>query len=265
MQMLKFNWYGGKPGFAFLEGGRIQRMNTLGEKMNFMIGEKRCIGYFRSGKHVKCKEKREIDQGRHCNRCSLEDDFFLCMRCTGEQCINEKQRDSCKENKYFIYLAAFDSTIKVGISHNSRLMNRLIEQGADFGAKVAIVQDGKTVREIEQKMMKEAGVVDRMRGEQKHKNLFCDPNNAVAGIIKTIGVLRSNGFASHLIQPEIYDLREFYGLQHVHSQPEFMQIKTGMQLLGKVVAAKGNLLILQNGGYKSLNAHHLIGRELNVM
>jgi len=263
VQIIKYSWDSRKPVISVMDDGKKRKIPLLGENISFDLGEKKCIGHFKKGKLVPCPNKKTINYGRHCNRCSMEDDFFLCMRCTGEECINEKQRNSCKENKYFIYIALFNSLSKVGISFDRRIMERLIEQGADFGAKIALIQDGKLVREIEQKISKELKIRDRVQGIQKHKNLFCNPNNSIKQLVSIISSLRSNGFSKYLIHPEIYDLREFYHLDNVHKEPEYKEVETGMRLEGNVVAAKGNIIILQkNNEFYTINAHRLIGREI---
>lgn len=142
-------------------------------------------------------------------------------------------------------------------------MERLVEQGADFGAKIARVKDGKTVREVEQQIKKEINIADRITGRQKHTALFCNPNTAMTNILRAVTALRSNGFARHMISPEIYDMREYYKLQNVFSAPEEMQLAEGTRIEGHAVAAKGNVIVLQNRSkFLSINAHDLIGREV---
>jgi len=265
MQIIKYSWQDRKPALTIVSGRKREKMELLGSNIDMIIGSKKCIGYFRDGRHFECRASREAED-RQCNECRLEDDYFFCIRCTGEQCINQKKRDECENAFYFVYLAAFDSLLKVGISQEFRIMERLIEQGADFGAKIARVQDGKIVRQIEQQIRKEINIVDRVTGSQKAVNLFCNPNVSAGNIFRAITLLRSNGMARHLLPTEIYDLREHYLLHKVVTKPRNLEIDKGVRLSGNIVAAKGNILVMRSGtDFYTVNAHGLIGREIEFL
>lgn len=265
MQILKYKWQDFLPRLVLRgDDGNIRQTDLIGNDISLAIGKKMCTGFSRDGKLHPCRSMRETED-RICNECKLEDDYFFCIRCDGSQCINPKKRGECEKNYYYMYLAAFGPLLKVGISHEFRLMERLVEQGADFGAKIARVRDGKTVREMEQSIKHELRIVDRVTGGQKQEMLFGNPNLAVANIFKAVSLLKANGFAGHMNGTEIYDLREFYRLGSVISQPEKFGVQEGARLEGHVIAAKGNILVLQKDrGFFSVNAHDLLGREVAI-
>ena len=167
MQVLKYKWtdFSTSPNPQLIISSEmgINKMQLLDKKLSFTIGKRKCIGSFSKGNHVPCPNTLDAHDV-FCNDCAIADDYCMCMRCTGEKCINEKQRNSCEKNSYFLYLAAFDNVLKVGISLDRRIMERLIEQGADMGAKIAKIQDGMIVRQVEQQVKNELGIVDRLRG-----------------------------------------------------------------------------------------------------
>lgn len=267
MQAIKYKWFVSRehaePFLIFRNGLGLERMQLLGQGLAVTIGKKTCIGYQKDGRHFPCPHSRILDFGWNCNECRLNDDYFLCMRCTGEECINLKQRAECKELIYYIYLAAFGGLLKVGISLERRIMERLVEQGADLGAMIALVKDGKEVRLVEQQIAKELNITDRIRGAQKHGLIFGNPNAAAINIFNAIQRLRQTGMK--MINPEIYDLRPYYRLHNVLADPQRVDVSDGCKISGSVVAAKGNILIMENqGGFYSLNSHELIGRELAV-
>ncbi len=264
MQIVKYKWINWKP-FIIAKDITMKAIPLFDNRISFIVGERRCTGFFKEGRHFECPEKRRVEFDYHCNECRLNDDFSLCIRCDGSQCINMRRRGDCKNEKYIVYLAAFNSILKIGISNEFRLMERLIEQGADIGAKVAAVQDGKAVRSIEQTMRKHLCIVDRVGGREKHDMLFGNPNTASINIFNAINKLRNNGFNEYLISPEIHDLRGYYRLQNVISSPEMIEIKENTKIEGDVVAAKGNIMVLKNPAHKfySVNTHELIGREIN--
>ncbi|MEM7819785.1 MAG: DUF2797 domain-containing protein [Candidatus Aenigmatarchaeota archaeon] len=261
MQIIKYKWYDFEP-FFILNNNGLFKMKLFMQDINIKIGKKFCIGFFKDGKYNQCPESREIEYGHHCNECMINDDFFQCIQCDGTICINEKRRNECITNNYFIYLAAFDNILKVGISYEHRIIERLIEQGADFGAKIAFVKDGKNVRIIEQQIKKTLSISDRVRGEEKQAVLFGNPNRSAMAISNAIKKLRNNGM-EYLIRPEIYDLRKYYHLENVFSKPKEIKINDDIDISGKVVASKGNILVLMSDDkFYSINAHNLIGRDI---
>lgn len=267
MQAIKYKWLSTTEGlepFIFLKNGsQIEKMRLMNQDLAFSVGKKRCIGYFKNGRHVPCPENRTVESGNNCNECRINDDFFLCIKCNGEKCINEKQQKSCNQTSYFVYLAAFDSILKVGISFEGRVLERLIEQGADFGAKIAFVKSGENVRKIEQGVRKHLGIVDFVTGDQKQKLIFGDPNKSIPNIYKAIAQLRTNGVSQYMINPEIYDLREHYRLHQVIGKPARMKLKDDSMIEGTIVAAKGNIIIARTKtGFMSFNSHELIGRDI---
>ena len=262
MQVVKYKWQNFKPLFVAKDGAETKKIGLLGNDIRFRVGKKTCMGYTKDGKSRPCRSSRETE-GTMCDECRLEDDYYFCIRCDGLSCINQKKREECSANHYYIYLAAFGPLLKVGISHEFRVMERLVEQGADFGAKIARVRDGKTVRAMEQQIKKEINIADRVTGDQKQTALFCDPNISVKSIFHAISLLRGNGFGKHITSPEIYDLRVHYRLENVLAQPEQIEITEGVEINGSAVSAKGNVVIINNrGSFFSFNAHRLLGREI---
>lgn len=267
MQAVKYKWLvsreAAEPFMVLRAESGLERLKLLGESVSIKAGMKSCIGYYRDGRHFECPQKMALHSGWCCNECRMNDDYFLCMQCTGAECINTKQRQECSELVYYIYLAAFGDLLKVGISLERRIMERLVEQGADMGALIALVKDGKDVRLIEQQICRELGIVDRIRGAQKHELIFGNPNAAALNILNAINSLKGK-FSSYMIRPEIHDLRAYYRLHNVVSEPKKFSVTDGSEISGTIVAAKGNILIFENNGtFYSLNSHDLIGRELS--
>ncbi len=267
MQIVKYKWetnqINGEPFLFARDGDNISKLRLFDENLNLSIGKKYCIGFTKNGKHVDCQQKRAVEKERVCRECALNDDFFMCMKCNGSECINEPQRPSCMENSYFIYLAAFNSMLKVGISYQFRVLERLIEQGADMGAKIGFVKDGKVARQLEQEIGKELNIIDRVSGLDKHRMLFGNINVASINIFNAVTKLRSTVFGDCLIKPEIYNLQSIYRLGAVTKMPTPMDISEGLKISGTVIAAKGNILVLENvHGMFTVNANKLLGCDI---
>lgn len=269
MQLIRYKWdvrgLSGEPFLIAREGKKILKIKLFDESISMKLGKRTCVGYAKNGVHFECPSKRSVENERVCRECALNDDFFLCMKCTGEECINEPQRPACVENKYFLYLAAFNSILKVGISYEFRIMERLIEQGADMGAKIGMIKDGKTARTIEQEVRQELNICDRVSGIDKQKMLFGSLNVASINIFNAYNKLRGNGISQHLINPEIYNLQSIYRLASISNMPSPIDVKEGAVVSGNVIAAKGNIIVIRNeAGLFSVNASKLVCCDIEL-
>src|SRR3989344_1997350 len=263
MQFFKYRWetsgLSGEPFLFVRKDAAVGKVRLLDQDIRLKIFEKTCIGHSRKGRHTPCPQSRVVSDERMCRECMLSDDFFMCVKCDGSECINDPQRTNCAKSKYYIYLAAFSNVLKVGISQEYRVLERLIEQGADMGAKIALVQDGKIVREIEQKIRSELGIKDRLRGIEKQKLLFGNPNTSAINIFTAFAKLRKN-FGEYLIGPEIYNLQSIYRINSLSEHPKPFSLDYGSSIEGRIVAAKGNILVMRNSeGLHSFDANKMIG------
>ncbi len=269
MQLVKYKWdvhgLSGQPFLMARDGKKIIKIKLFDESIKMKLGKKTCAGYTKNGVHSECSSKRPVENERVCRECAINDDFFLCMKCTGEECINEPQRSSCMKNKYFLYFAAFNSILKVGISYEFRILERLIEQGADMGAKIGMIKDGKLARSIEQEVRHELNIYDRVSGIDKQKMLFGNLNVASTNIFGAYNRLKGNGLSSYLISPEVYNLQGIYRLASVSGMPSMIEVVEGATISGVVIAAKGNIIIIKNGsGLFSVNAGKLVCHDVEL-
>ncbi len=251
MQIVGFKWINYEP-FLILDDER--RLPLFDQRLNFRVGKRFCIGYFKNGKRHPCPEHREVKNSYQCEICKRLDENLPCTRCIGF-CINPKRRPKCMKETYYVYLATFGNILKVGISIEHRVRQRLVEQGADFGVRLFKITDGALARRHEQRIKKILKIVDRVNGREKHMNLYVDEEIPVRNISNAIEKLRKY----YEIDQKICDLRKYYNLKKIRTR--FVKVKEGTVIRGKVVSVKGNLIIMENPNI-SINAHELIGREI---
>lgn len=270
------------------------RLGLWGGKFNIKLGAKSCAGYFSCGRHFKCPDSADVGLASTCQACKQRDDWFGCIQCTGIEetnsslpsearrdtriagdkisqqniapvilCNNPKQRDGCMKNNYWLYLAAFDGHVKVGISYERRFFERMIEQGADFGCRLAIVQDGGYARALEQRVVRYLGLPDKMHGSEKQAMLFGEPNRSIAGIASALARLLDGGPVE--ARPEIFDFRQYYRLGSVPVRPRPVQLVPGIRLFGDVIATKGNIIVMRTAaGVISFDARRLVGYQVEL-
>lgn len=260
LQIIKYKWIGLEPHLIIRNQSSVVKLPLLNQTIKFKINKRLCIGYWKNGKHYQCPTSSFMLYEYLCNSCRGEDDFSNCTKCDGTTCINKKQREQCKQADYIVYLAMYNSMIKVGISLKIRMLERFVEQGADLVAKIIEIQDGKKARNIERFIKSYLNIPDRIYGKDKNNNIFPDFKQIKPILEQAIENLKISPYW-YLLSPEIYTLTNYYHLDCVKKKPRPMNVFTNMRLEGKVIAAKGNILILRNNNeYFSLNAHRLIGR-----
>lgn len=262
-QIFRIHWQNSfNPQMDIRTDKKIESVPLFDEKIDWTLGEKYCIGYWKN-KYHECPTNSKISYGSKCKTCKELDEYFKCVQCDGSKCLNAMKRESCRKDNFFIYLVAFNSLLKVGITRNFRFRLRVIEQGADFAAKICSITDGRKARKIEQEISKSLMITDRVRGNQKLNHLFSDPNLSLEKINKSIEKLRENKFTI-LNNPEIYDLRKYYKLENIDSMPMMLNNLKDKNLKGKIISLKGNILVLKNSENYAVNTHDLIGRKIQV-
>ncbi|RLI97617.1 MAG: hypothetical protein DRO96_00010 [Candidatus Aenigmatarchaeota archaeon] len=265
-QVFRIFWENMEPFMQVRINGNTKDIKTIklfdNTELSWKIGKKYCTGYWKNG-YRPCPKNAEISRGSKCQICMQLDEYFRCVKCDGSVCLNTNARRQCMSDEFFLYLVSFNSLLKVGISRTFRLKTRLVEQGADFGAKLMKIKDGKKARKIEQEVSKKLGIVDRVNGSEKFEHLFGDPNKSLKKITRCVEKLKAFGY---VISPEIYDLRRYYKLDKVREVPVLLKNLEGKQIHGKVIAIKGNIMILRDKNkYIALNTHDLIGRKVEEL
>ncbi len=130
--------------------------------LSYTLGERHCAGTITDVGHRPCRESRAP-------YCHQHSHTWVCARCTGT-CLKDEM--DCHD-RHAIYLAAFaPDAFKVGVTRLSRLERRLREQGADRGAHVRTVENGRIAREIEAGIAE--GIPDRIRLPTKRAGLAAE-------------------------------------------------------------------------------------------
>ncbi|MGQ3412304.1 DUF2797 domain-containing protein [Natrinema sp. LN54] len=206
-----------------------------GDDLAYSLGERHCAGTIDDeGEHVACDRPSTP-------YCDYHTSTWVCARCTGT-CLKDEM--DCHE-EHAVYIAAFaPDTFKVGVTKRWRLETRLREQGADRGAHVHTVSNGKIARELEAEIA--TRLPDRVRTGTKVAALGAAVDEA--------------GWEAALEEFDVIDTLEFdYGLG-LESRPVRETIASGT-----VVGVRGRLLVLENGGTTyAVDMRDLVGYDLEV-
>ena len=213
--------------------GRARRVSLApGEQLGYGLGERRCAGVRDGTDHDPC----EADSAPYCARHTSR---WPCARCRGGCAL---PLETCRE-EHAVYLAAFaPATFKVGVTRSWRLRTRLREQGADRGAHLRTVENGRIARRIEADIATEVG--DRVRTPAK-----------VRGLGSGVSDSRWRGLLTEFDPLETFTFE--YGLD-LDERPVAEQLASG-----RVRGTKGRLLVLERAGSSyAVDLRDLVGHHL---
>jgi hypothetical protein len=205
-----------------------------GRELAYTLGERRCAGTLHDGGHLAC-------DAAAAPYCRDHSHTWVCARCTGE-CLKDEM--DCYDD-HAVYLAAFaPDAFKVGVTKAWRLERRLREQGADRGAHVRTVENGRTAREYEASLTDL--VPDRVRVPTKR-----------AGLGERVDEAAWRALLDEFDPLDTY--RFDYGLD-LSERPLAETIATGT-----VEGTKGRLLVLSRGGTTyAVDLRDLVGYEVST-
>lgn len=203
-----------------------------GVDLDYRLGDRRCAGVLTDDGHRPC-------DAMEAPYCPAHDSTWVCARCTGT-CLKDEM--DCVDD-HAVYLAAFaPDTFKIGVTKGYRLETRLREQGADRGARIRTVENGRIAREIE------AGLADRIPDRVRVPT-------KLAGLGRSVD---ESAWEALLDDFDPIDRFAFdYGLD-LSEQPVAETLATG-----RVRGTKGRLLVLDHAGSAyAVDLRDLVGYEL---
>lgn len=205
-----------------------------GTELAYSLGERRCAGALDGDRHVPCTRPSAP-------HCEAHTSTWVCARCTGT-CLKDEM--DC-HFEHAVYLAAFaPDAFKVGVTRLPRLRRRLVEQGADRGAHVRTVKNGRIARELEAEIARE--IPDRVRVPTKVAGLGTDVDeDAWEALLADFDVIErvDPGYGLALDRRPVADT----------------------MAAGTVLGAKGRVLVLERDGTTyAVDMRDLVGHELSV-
>jgi hypothetical protein len=149
VQVVGYETGPGSPGPAKLllaSDGTVEAVELeAGTELAYGLGTRRCAGVIDGTTHHAC----QTAAGPYCD---VHTRTWVCARCRGT-CLKDEM--DC-DDAHAVYLAGFaPDVLKVGVTKRHRLETRFREQGADRGALLDVVSNGRIARE------REAALADR--------------------------------------------------------------------------------------------------------
>ena len=210
---------------------------------------KKCVGYYKDGEFHECPDNAVIEKGQKCDKCSRMDEYLVCAKCTGKECLACGEiRKNCFEKTHFLYLTLIGDSVKVGITHAGRYLKRWIEQGSDYSCIISS-GNGMEIRRKESILAKE--ISDRMGTPQKMKVFMKDD----------IKILEEFLDRKKLNVPIINVRRYYDGLDSIPKKP---CVYDGL-LNGRIVCVKGRIIIFEKEDeYYYYDINDLLAHDVEI-
>lgn len=154
-------------------------------------------------------------------------------------------QESRNREPHALYLAYFGGDlVKVGISHVSRKLGRLLEQGARFVIVLETFATANVARKYEAQIAKTDGFVEAMRGSTKLKLLeqTIDPATARDKLSAAKDICESE-LNVKFNDAEFLELDKYYSVQAIRA--DLMPFPNAEIISGVYVAQIGDVMIMQ--------------------
>jgi hypothetical protein len=263
LHAIDFSWEGFEPVMTCAQVDTDDTCRFDLEDVSFAVSRKRvCVGQFGDEGHMPCPRNAPVGRLGQCPDCAGES--FVPQECIfnpPEKCENEscKMPDFCRR-PHILYLAFYDTKVKIGMSSTKRVERRLIEQGADAYALIGEFQSRDLAREMEKRISEEMRLAQYFRQESLMLNL--------ARRVDTAGIeARLEGLKTSL--SEAYQLSPG-PLTWIDGYPIDLPLKTVPRLeptwgmhRGEYIGCKGRLLIYEADGLVGLDLGDVPSRYLS--
>ncbi|MCU0852002.1 MAG: DUF2797 domain-containing protein [Thermoplasmata archaeon] len=230
------------------------------DDIRFSVSDVRqCIGRGEGDEYIRCGKHSPVDRFSQCPECAEESfiPFQECIfepKCDGEICDME----FCKR-EHVLYIAFYDTRMKIGMSSSRRIEQRLIEQGADAFSIIGKYPTRKRAREAEKDISSRLRIPQAHRQEVLLRNLSRQLD--VGGIEGRHEALALTLGEAYGLTPEPIEWLEGYPIDlPLRGTPELL--RTAGSHRGERVGIKGKWLVFESDGLKALNLADMPARFL---
>jgi hypothetical protein len=262
LHALDFSWEGFEPSLSCYDNTEREVSEFDLARIDFSVSKKRtCIGRFQDGGiYVPCPTNAPVDRFAQCPECAEKSfiPFQECIfepKCEGDKCDLE----FCKR-EHVLYLAFYDTRMKIGMSSTRRVERRLIEQGADAFAILGKAPNRKRARDLEKNISARLGIPQALKQESLLRNFARKVDEA--GIVGRYEGIRTSMAEDYQIDPEPLRWLRGYPIELPLASVPKLEDSFGKHK-GRFVGIKGRYAIYESGGLRALNLSYLPARYIS--
>lgn len=262
LHALDFSWEGFEPSLTCFDVRDRQVSEFDLEDLDFEVSKKKvCIGYFDDDDtYVPCPKNAPVDRYSQCPECSAESflpyqDCVFEPRCDGEIC----DLAFCRR-EHVLYVAFYDTRMKIGMSSTRRVEKRLVEQGADAFAIIGKLPTRKRAREAEKSISARLGIPQALRQDTLLRNFARKLDEG--GIAGRYEGLKMTLAEMYHLAPEPLRWIKGYPISLPLAKEPKLEDSWGKHK-GRLVGVKGKWAIYESDGLRALNLSNLPARFLS--
>lgn len=261
VHVLEFFWEGFEPRLLGYDLSTSEVRETELGTVGYTVGQsRRCVGRFEDDRYIPCPSSAVLDDSfSQCAACAEESfiPYQECVfdpKCEGDQCDIE----FCKR-EHVLYLAFYNTLVKIGMSSTRRVDRRLVEQGADAYAIIGSYPNRFRAREAEKDISLKMRIPQGIR-QQRLLDNFASPLN-FEGIEERFSSLSADLAQSYGLKAEPVKALRGYPIElPLRATPKL--VDTPGRHRGNLLGIKGKWLIYEGKGVKALNLSDLPGRRI---
>jgi len=260
LHALEFHWDEFEPHLECYDTSEEETAEFDLEDVRFAVSKKRtCIGQWDGDEYTPCPKQTAVDRFGQCAECAGESfiPFQECIfepKCDGEKC----NLDFCRR-EHVLYVAFYDTRMKIGMSSSRRVDKRLIEQGADAYFIIGKFGTRKNARKKENEISARLGIPQSYRQETLLRNLERPVDeHGIEGRYEALKI--TIGEAYQLDSEPLKWLKGYPIDLPLNGIPK-LQESWGSHK-GELVGIKGKWLVFESEGLKALSLADMPSRFL---
>ncbi len=261
LHAVDFHWEGFEPHLVCfdLREKKISEFDL--HDVRFAASKKKtCVGQWDGDEYVPCPKQIPVSRFDQCQECAGESfipyqDCIFEPRCDGELC----DLDFCRR-EHVLYVAFYDTRMKLGMSSTRRVDRRLVEQGADAYCVIGKFPTRKRARDAEKAISLRLRIPQAHRQEHLLRGLARPVDSE--GIRKRHEALAVTLEEAFHLRPEPVTWLDGYPIELPLREVPRLEEAWGRHD-GEVVGVKGRWIIFESSGLKALNLPDLTARFLD--
>ena len=224
----------GKPTIFCRSESGVERLE-LSDVENISFSKKvSCIGYKSPEGYRQCPHF--ATNTRQCPSCLAKD--MSRAYTVGDFSGYPALYDEARKEEYALYLAGFgEDIIKCGITRKERFLERMTEQGADFGCIICVFFGPDGVYSAEANVQSRFQFANSVRLAQKMRRLNFDRATAIEAFRSSVQMVCSSGMLPDF-SPDIVDFSPNY--------PKLGKVREEDNISGKIIGSKGEILFYRS-------------------
>ena len=258
LHVVDFHWEEFEPHMECFDSADDDFCEVDLEDVRFKVSRRKvCIGQWKDGEYLPCPDRALVSRFEQCAKCAgvsfiPDQECVFEPKCDGTNPVcNAMGRDMefCRR-EHVLYIAFYDTRMKIGMSSSRRIDKRLIEQGADAYSIIGKFGSRLAARTNEKELSSRLRIPQFYRQETLLQNLS-RPVDSKGIESRLMGIGETLRTSDGLVPEPLVWLDKYPIELPLREAP--VLVDSWGEHSGDVVGMKGKWLIFESGGLKALS------------